>query len=130
MDEAKRRKPVEVKGDVAEICSGTAAYLLEGSVDRCFLFGRGVQTSARQWGFIVVGCDRTGEIWHDQFNAETEADAVALRAGLMNALDVGLPWTEDINDELEVAKAAEAFWPYAKIARTRQGIGKRKWRNQ
>lgn len=53
-----------------------------------------------------------------------------LRAGLMNALDVGLPWTEDINDELEVAKAAEAFWPYAKIARTRQGIGKRKWRTQ
>jgi hypothetical protein len=48
----------------------------------------------------------------------------------MNALDVGLPWTEDINDELEVAKAAEAFWPYAKIARTRQGIGKRKWRTQ
>jgi hypothetical protein len=129
MDEAKRRQPVEVKGDVAAICSRTAAYLLKDSVNYAFLFGPVVCGPAQQWGFIVVSCDRTDEVWHYQLNAETEADAVALRAGLMNALDVGLPWTEDINDELEVAKAAEAFWPYAKT-RTRQGIGKRKWRTQ
>jgi hypothetical protein len=33
MDEAKRRQPVEVKGDVAAICSRTAAYLLKDSVN-------------------------------------------------------------------------------------------------
>ena len=126
----KRRKPVGVKGAVAAICSRTAAYLLKDSVNYAFLFGPVICGPAQQWGFIVVSCDKTDEVWHYQLNAETEADAVALRAGLMNALDVGLPWTEDINDELEVAKAAEAFWPYAKIARTRQGIGKRKWRTQ
>src|SRR5580704_13910922 len=96
MDEAKRCKPVEVKGDVAAICSRTAAYLLKDSVDYAFLFGPVVCGPAQQWGFIVVSCDRTDEVWHYQLNAETEADAVALRAGLMNALDVGLPWTEDI----------------------------------
>ena len=62
MCEAKRSKPVEVKGDVAAIYSGTAAYLLEESVDRTFLFGPVVWrpsdgTSARQWEFIVVACD-------------------------------------------------------------------------
>lgn len=54
MGEAKRRKPVKVKGDVAAIYSGTAAHLLEESVDRTFLFGPVVWrpsegTSARQY---------------------------------------------------------------------------------
>jgi hypothetical protein len=54
MGEARRRKPVEVKGDDLVIGSGTAAYLLEKSVDRMFLFGPVVrwprdEPSARQW---------------------------------------------------------------------------------
>jgi hypothetical protein len=147
MGEAKRRKPVsreeaermgrvlngavgtvEVKGDMAELCSGTAAYLLEGSVDRTLLFGPVVWqpsdgTSARRWYFMVVGCDRTGETRHDQLNAETEADAVALRTDVMAAL-VALPpcVAVDFNDELEMAKVAEANWPCAKITGIRQAI--------
>jgi hypothetical protein len=147
MGEAKRRKPVtreeaesmsrvmnaaaetvEVKGDMAEICSGTAAYLLEGSVDRTLLFGPVVWrlsdgTSARQWYFMVVGCHRTGETRHDQLNAETEADTVALRTDVMAAL-VALPpcVVIDFNDELEMAKVAEANWPCARITGIRQAI--------
>jgi hypothetical protein len=63
---------------MAEICAETAAYLLEGSIDRTLLFGPVVWLpsdgpSARQWCFIVVGCDRIGETRHDQLNAETES---------------------------------------------------------
>jgi DnaJ-domain-containing protein 1 len=147
MGEAKRRKPVsrkeaermgramnaavetvEVKGDMAEICSGTAAYLLEGSVDRTLLFGPVIWrpsdgTSARRWCFIVVGCDRTGETRHDQLGAETEDDTVALRSDIMAALVAHRPCVAiDFNDELEMAKVAEANWPCAKITRIRQGI--------
>ena len=56
---------VEVKGDVAEGCSGIAAYLLNGAVDRMLLVGPVVWrpsdgTSSRQWYFTVVGCDQVG----------------------------------------------------------------------
>ena len=133
MGEAKRRKPVsrkeaermgramnaaaktvEVKGDMAEICSGTAAFLLEDSVDRTLLFGPVVWrpsdgTSARRWYFVVVGCDRTGEMWSDELTAETEADTVTLRSDIIVAL-VALPpcVAIDFNDALEMAKVAEA----------------------
>jgi hypothetical protein len=122
MGEARRRKPVEVKGDDVVIGSGTAAYLLEKSVDRMFLFGPVVrwprdEPSARQWGFIVVGCDRTGETWHDRLFAGTEDDAVVLRADVMAALVASLPIIADINDQLEMAIAAKAAWPRAKINR-------------
>ena len=82
---------VEVKGDMVEICAGTAAFLLAGSVDRTLLFGPIVWrpsdgTSARQWYFMVVGGDQTGEMRCDQLNAETEADTLALRSGVMDVL--------------------------------------------
>ena len=82
---------VEVKGDMAEICAGTAAFLLEGSVDRTLFFGSVVWqpsdgTSARRWYFMVVGGDQTGEMRCDQLNAETEADTLALRSGVMDVL--------------------------------------------
>lgn len=53
---------------------------------------------------------------------------MALRSGVMDALGAGLPLIADINDELEVPIAAEAAWPW--ITRIRQGIGRRKWRDQ
>ena len=53
---------------------------------------------------------------------------MALRAGVANALSAGLPLIADIDDELEMAIAAEAAWPW--ITRIRQGIGRRKWRDQ
>jgi hypothetical protein len=147
MGEAKRRKPVareeaermgralnaaaetvEVKGDMVEICAGTAAFLLAGSVDRTLLFGPIVWrpsdgTSARQWYFMVVGCDRTGETRHDQLFAETEDDTVALRSDIMAALVAHPPCVAmDFNDELGMAKVAEANWPCAKITGIRQEI--------
>jgi hypothetical protein len=147
MGEAKRRKPVrreeaermgralnadaamvEVKGDVEELCSGMAAYLLEGSIDRTLLFGPVVWApsdgmSARRWWFHVVGCDRTGEVWNDELTAETEADTVALRADVMVALVAHPPCVAiDFNDELEMAKVAEANWPCTTITGIRQGI--------
>jgi hypothetical protein len=46
---------VEVNGDTAEICSGTAAYLLGGSVDRTLLFGPvGRRPSERDFGAAMV----------------------------------------------------------------------------
>jgi hypothetical protein len=119
----------EIKGDMAEICAEAAAYLLDGSVDRTLLFGPVVSrpsdgTSARQWCFIVVGCDRaSGEMRHDQLGAETEAEAAALRASVMAALVALRPCVmHDFDDELEMAKWAEAIWPCATITRIREGI--------
>ncbi len=147
MGEAKRRKPVargeaerigrilnadvgtiEVKGDMAEICAGTAAFLLEGSVDRTLLFGPVVWqpsdgTTARRWCFMVVGGDQTGEMRCDQLNAETEADTVALRTNVMAALAAHPPCVlNDFDDELAMAKLAESLWPCAKITGIRQAI--------
>jgi len=138
MGEAKRRSRLgqqladdeegEIKGDMAEICAETADYLLEASIDRTLLFGPVVWlpsdgTSARQWRFIVVGCDRTGETRVDQLNAETEADTMAFRAGVMAALIEHRPCVMiDFDDELQMARQAEAAWPCAKITRLREGI--------
>ena len=63
MCEAKRCMPVEVKGDVAAICSRTAAYLLGGQVDRTLLFGPVLWrpsdgTTSRRWYFMVAGSIR------------------------------------------------------------------------
>jgi hypothetical protein len=104
---------------MAEICAETAAYLLEGSIDRTLLFGPVVWlpsdgTSARQWCFIVVGCDRIGETRHDQLNAETESDTLAFRAGVMAALiELRSSVMHDFDDELAMARMAEAAWPRA-----------------
>ena len=119
MRQGKRRRSRigqqrEIKGDMAEICVETAAYLLDGSTDRTFLFGPVVWrpsdgTSAKQWYFAVVGCDRTGETRHDLLNAETEAETVALRAGVMAALVERRSCVmHDFDDELEMARMAEA----------------------
>lgn len=134
MGEANRRRSRigrssigDLKGDMAEICAETAAYLLEGSIDRTLLFGPVVWlpsdgTSARQWRFIVVGCDRTGETRHDQLNAETEADTMAFRAGVMAALIEHRPCVMYDFDDDALARMAEAAWPGAKITRLRQQI--------
>jgi hypothetical protein len=133
VSEANRRRigrsaAGDLKGDMAEICAETAAYLLEGSIDRMLLFGPVVWlpsdgTSARQWCFIVVGCDRTGETRHDQLNAETESDTLAFRAGVMAALiELRSCVMHDFDDELAMARMAEAAWPGAKVTRLRQQI--------
>ena len=139
MGEAKRRhsridrllannETAQIKGDMAELCAETAAYLLDGSLDRTLLFGPVVWlpsdgTSARVWAFIVVGCDRTGETRHDQLKADTEADTVDLRTGVMAALVSHRPCVmHDFADEKEMAKWAEAIWPCPKITRIREAI--------
>jgi hypothetical protein len=139
MGEARRRRSptgrmlanaedCKVKGDIAEICAETAAYLLEGSVDRTLLLGPIVWrpsdgTSARQWYFHVAGCDRTGEMRVDQLNAESEADTEALRAGIKMALVERRPCVMiDFDDELAMARWAEALWPCGKATRIREGI--------
>jgi hypothetical protein len=128
MGEANRRRShieaeVEIKGDMAEICAETAAYLLNDSVDRTLLVGPvswrpSDGTSPRLWYFIVVGCDRTGETFVDQLSAETEADTVEMRVGVMAALVDQRPVVMiDFDDELAMAKWAETVWPSAKGGR-------------
>ena len=118
----------EIKGDMAKMYDELAAYLLDGSIDRTLLFGPVVWrpsdgTSARRWYFVVAGCDRTGETRVNHLIAETEAETVALRAGVMAALIKHRPCVAiDFDDELEMAKQAEAAWPGPKITRIREGI--------
>jgi hypothetical protein len=118
----------EIKGDMATVCDKAADYLLEDSTDLTLLFGPVVWrpsdgTSARQWYFIVVGCDRRGEARHDYLGAETEADAVTLRAGVKAALVSRPPCVmHDFDDELGMAKLAEILWPCAKMTRIREQI--------
>ena len=135
MGEATRRRSRigrspkgEIKGPSAEIYADIAAYLLEASADRTLLFGPVAWrpsdgTSAKQWYFVVVGCDRKGETYHDVLHAECEADAVENRAGVMAALIEHRPCVmHDFDDELALARMAEAAWPGAKITRLRQQI--------
>jgi hypothetical protein len=133
MGESNRRRSRieaegEIKGDMAEICTETAAYLLNDSVDRTLLIGPvswrpSDGTSPRLRYFIVVGCDRTGKTFVDQLAAATEADTMEMRAGLMAALIARRPCVAiDFNDELQMAKWAESAWPCAKITRIREGI--------
>jgi hypothetical protein len=138
MGEAKRRSRLgrlmangeegEIKGRAAEIYAEAAAFLLDGSTDRTLLIGPVVWlpsdgVSARVWRFIVVGCDRKGETRHDQLGAETEADTVEMRAGIMAALVEHRPCVmHDFADELEMAKWAEAIWPCDKITRVRERV--------
>jgi hypothetical protein len=135
MGEANRRRhrigpegEGTIKGTAAEVYAEMAAYLVEGSRDHTLMFGPVVWqpsdgTSARRWYFHVVGCGRTGEVWNDQLNAETEADTVALRNGIKMALIDQRPCVmHDFDDELEMARWAEAAWPCAKITRIRAGI--------
>jgi hypothetical protein len=118
----------QIKGARADVCAKAADYWLERSVDRTLLVGPVAWQpsdgpSALEWFFIVVGCDWTGEMRHDELFAETEADTVALRADVMAALAARPPCVlHDFDDELEMAKVAEANWPCAKITGIRQAI--------
>jgi hypothetical protein len=132
MGEARRRigrsPEGEIRGPAADVYADIAAYLLDGSADRMLLLGPVVWfpsdgTSARRWSFNVVGCSRTGEARHDQLNAETEAEALEFRAGLFAALvDHGSCLLQDLDDELHMARMAEAAWPGDKITRLRERI--------
>lgn len=135
MGEATRRRSRigrspkgEIKGPSAVIYADIAAYLLEASADRTLLFGPVAWrpsdgTSAKQWYFVVVGCNRTGGLRVDQLNVEDEAETVALRAGVMAALIEHRPCVmHDFDDELAMARMAEAAWPGAKITRLREQI--------
>jgi hypothetical protein len=70
------------------ICNAASRY----SVARCTPFKgcqlqRGACNAQRHVSRpFLVGCDRTGEMRHDQLNAETETDTLAFRAGVMAAL--------------------------------------------
>ena len=117
----------EIKGRAAEVYAEAAAYLLEGAVDRMLLFGPVVwlpsdSDEARVWRFVVIS-KKTGETWHDQLGAPNEADTVEMRAGIMAALvGMGSCVMIDFDDELAMAKHAEAAWPCAKITRIRERI--------
>jgi hypothetical protein len=139
MSEAKRRRSRiarllangeqgQIKGARADVCAEAADYWLERSVDRTLLVSPVAWrpsdgTSALEWYFIVVGCDRTGEMRHDQLFAETEADTVVLRADVMAALAAYPPCVlHAFDDELAMAKLAEILWPCAKITSIRERI--------
>jgi hypothetical protein len=143
MGEAARRKEAErigrhmaspevrestIKGKPADVCAAAAAYLLESSVDRTLLFGPVVWlpsdgTSARQWYFMVTGCEPSGETFSDRINAQTEDMAVEMREGIKMALVLLRPAVMfDFDDELEAIRWAEAAWPGGKITRIRKAI--------
>jgi hypothetical protein len=118
----------QIKGAMAAVCAKAADYWLESSVDRTLLVSPVAWqpsdgTSALEWFFIVVGCDRTGVIRRDELFAETEADTVALRADVMAALAARPPCVlGDFDDGLAMARLAEILWPCAKITGIRQRI--------
>jgi hypothetical protein len=138
MGEANRRRRLgrllanadgcQIEGCAAEIYDETAVYLLDGSTDRTLFFGPVVWrasdgTSSRQWYFMVAGCDRRQQMRCDQLLADSEGAAVEFRAGIMLALVRHQPCVViDFDDELQMARHAEAAWPCAKITRIREGI--------
>jgi len=80
-------------------------------------------TSARLWYLVVVGCDRQSEARIDRLVAGTEADTVAMRTGIIAALVAHKPCVvHDFDDELDMARHAEATWPGEKIRGVREAI--------
>ena len=118
----------QIRGARAPVCAKEADYWLERSVDRTFLVSPiawqpSGGTSALEWFFLVIGCDRTGVIRRDELFAETEADTVALRADVMAALAARPPCVlHAFDDELAMARLAEILWPCAKITGIRRRI--------
>ena len=118
----------QIKGRRADVCAKAADYWLERSVDRTLLVSPVAWQpsdgpSALEWFFIVVGCDWTGVIRRDELFAETEADAVSLRADVMAALAARPPCVlHAFDDGLAMARLAEILWPCAKITGIRKRI--------
>jgi hypothetical protein len=147
MGEAKRRKPVarqkaermgralnadaeavEIKGDMAELCAGTAAYLLEGSVDRtpCLVRSSGSRAMGLRRGVgISSSLAAITRVKRDtiSFSLRQRPTPWLLRSGVKTALVAHPPCVlHDFDDELRLAKLAEILWPCAKITGIRQSI--------
>ena len=62
--------------------------------------------------------DKRGEFYADQIICHDEADRAALKLALLRPRYVVI----DFDDEVEMAKVAEARWPCAKIKHIRKHI--------
>jgi hypothetical protein len=108
-----------------------AAFLISKAADRTLALGPlvwlpGADGVSRLRYFIVGSADQCGEFHCDQIIGG-EDDRLALLAALVAHKPLVI---HDFNDELAMARFAEAVWPCVKITRIREQLEKERVERQ
>jgi hypothetical protein len=103
------------------------AFLAANAADHVIFFGPVTRASSDKtamplWNFITATSDGN-EARLDRFCASTKEKAEAMHAGVKAAVIKHPPCALiDLDDELELIKAAERRWPCAKLTKFRMAI--------